>query len=290
MKVINDKREEHFQILEKQFFNYRYAYIFFEKQLRKAYPKADDLSLYPSKEELLSKIGKIQNATQLMAFVKNIKEDLNENKIMEGQHDGLSLTPEESRRALIITSSKKINEFKNRKPTLVDSESDMEKATAILEEAIEKSLGNLFDLKNEIEDLATGDTFPKSQILKQPNWKDLKKWLPKDLSNKKIKLLYNSQKDGANGYTFHQKCDNQGPTYTVIKTKAGKSFGVFLKNSWHSNEGYVYDQDAYMFSVDKKQKYELVDKNTHAQYAGYGSASYGPTFGGGNDVYIPTNW
>lgn len=105
-----------------------------------------------------------------------------------------------------------------------------------------------------------------------------------------MKLLYNSKKDGANGYQFHQKCDNKGSTYTVIKTKAGKTFGFFLANSWHSQENYVYDDKAYMFSIENKAKYELIDKATHAQYAGYGSASYGPTFGGGNDVYIPSNF
>lgn len=43
----------------------------------------------------------------MTAFIKNIKEDLNEGKIM-ATHEDLQLTPEEARRALIITTSKKL--------------------------------------------------------------------------------------------------------------------------------------------------------------------------------------
>jgi len=72
-KLITARRDECIQTLDKQLFHYRHNYAYFEKQLKKAYPQENDLSLYPSKEELFEKLGKISNHIQLMAFVKSIR-------------------------------------------------------------------------------------------------------------------------------------------------------------------------------------------------------------------------
>lgn len=125
MKLINQKREEYFHLLDQQIFNFRYSYIFFEKQLRKTYPKQDDVGLYPTEDELLTRLGKIQNATQLQAFFKTIKEDMNESKMVEGLE--ISLTPEETRRALVINSSKKIAEANKKKPSILNTEAEQDK-------------------------------------------------------------------------------------------------------------------------------------------------------------------
>jgi len=80
--VLKDKKEEYLKILDKQLANYRCNYIYFEKQSRKLYPQENEkeTNLYPSKQEIITKLGKITNSTQLLAFVKNIKQDLNEAK------------------------------------------------------------------------------------------------------------------------------------------------------------------------------------------------------------------
>jgi hypothetical protein len=41
-----------------------------------------------------------------------------------------------------------------------------------------------------------------------------------------------------------------------------------------------------LFSVTDKQKYKM---KQYPEYAIYGSAGYGPTFGGGHDFYIAEN-
>jgi len=43
-------------------------------------------------------------------------------------------------------------------------------------------------------------------------------------------------------------------------------------------------KEAWLFSLTKLKKYKL--RPSHEQYAGYGSTSYGPCFGGGNDFYM----
>jgi len=113
LRIINEKKDEYFQLLDQEVLKYRY-FTFFEKQLRKAFPKEDVAGLYPTKEELYEKLGKLGNTTQLLAFVRNIKEDLNEDKILSEQAE---LTPEENRIFLLKNLSKKIQENKNKFPT-----------------------------------------------------------------------------------------------------------------------------------------------------------------------------
>jgi hypothetical protein len=287
LKMITAKRDEYFHLLDQQLFNYRYGYIFYEKQLRKAFPKAEDASLYPSKEELLTKLSKLQNSTQLMAFVKNVKEDLNESKLYETQ-DGL--TADEARRFLIKNLTKKLEEIKSKSPTLIDPDGDVTKAKEALEKALAKMWDGLFNLNNEIEDIATGDSFPRSVLLKSTDFSMIKKWLDKEYQNRKFKLLYRGTKDGMNATTFHNLCNNKGPTVSVMKSKHGKVFGGFMPDAWTSRNNYINTRNSWVYSITAKAKYTMNDPNTYAQYGGYDYYTYGPTYGGGHDIYLATDF
>jgi hypothetical protein len=287
LKMITAKRDEFFHLLDQQLFNYRYGYIFYEKQLRKAFPKAEDLSLYPSKEDLYNKLSKLQNATQLMAFVKNIKEDLNEAKLFESQE---GLTASEARRFLIKNITKKLEEGKNKLPTLIDPEGDYDKAREQLEKALTKALDSLFTLNNGIDDISTGEGFPKSVLAKASDWALIKKWLDKEWQNKKLKLIYKGTKDGMNATKFHEMCNNKGATITIMKSKHDKIFGGFMPDAWTSKNAYINTTKSWLFSLTAKAKYTMNDPNTYAQYGGYDYSSYGPTFGGGHDIYLSTDF
>jgi hypothetical protein len=289
MKMINQKREEYFQMLDQQLFNLRYSFIFFEKQLRKSFPKQDDLSLYPTKDELVSKLGKIQNSTQLTAFFKTLKEDINEHKMVESLE--ISLTPEEMRRALIINSTKKINEALKKKPTIIDTEADQEKILETLQEQVDKAMDGLFDLQDSIEDIATGDNFPKSALMKPAEFRLFKKWLPKEYANKKVKLIYSGKKDGYTASAFHQKVNGKGATISVMKSKTyNKVFGGFLDKDWGSSNSTIQSDKVFLFSITNKEKYTANGNNQYGvANAANGGMSYGPVFGAGNDVYVSTN-
>jgi hypothetical protein len=103
----------------------------------------------------------------------------------------------------------------------------------------------------------------------------------------RFSLLFNSSKDGASSSTFHYYCDGAFPTITVIYDTAGRKFGGYTTQSWSEPKGgscSCRDEFAFIFNLSNKQKYELIDKF----YTGAISRgnSYGPTFGGGNDLYI----
>ena len=59
----------------------------------------------------------------------------------------------------------------------------------------------------------------------------LKAWLPPQ--DGKWKLLFRASQDGFTAQAFHGRCDNKGPTVTIVKS-GSNIFGGFTENSWHS--------------------------------------------------------
>jgi TLD len=99
-------------------------------------------------------------------------------------------------------------------------------------------------------------------------------------------LCYRATSQSFDSSKFHAGCDKKGPTITIVKAN-NRVFGGFTQISWTGAQGYVSDKEAYLFSVDREQQF-FVKKDT-AGYAIYDSTGYGPTFGGGHDLYIATN-
>ncbi|KAH3817461.1 interferon-induced protein 44-like [Dreissena polymorpha] len=99
-------------------------------------------------------------------------------------------------------------------------------------------------------------------------------------------LLYKITRDGCNATTFHQKCDNQGPTVTVLYNQQGSVYGGYASANWNSPGAYIQDGNAFLFQLkfsgsEKFTKFPLVN----AVNGMYGLATYGPTFGSGHDLY-----
>ncbi|KAH3823359.1 hypothetical protein DPMN_125158 [Dreissena polymorpha] len=98
-------------------------------------------------------------------------------------------------------------------------------------------------------------------------------------------LLYKITRDGCNATTFHQKCDNQGPTVTVLYNQQDSVYGGYGSASWNSIGNYIQDANAFLFQLkysgnDTRTKFPV----TQAIYALYGQSTYGPTFGHGHDL------
>ena len=100
-------------------------------------------------------------------------------------------------------------------------------------------------------------------------------------------LLYRATRDGFTGQAFHAKCDGKGNTISIIKNNLNNVFGGYGSSAWHSSSFSINDPNAFIFSlrragVSNKDKFAVKD----AVYALCGHPSYGPTFGGGYDIYI----
>ena len=75
---------------------------------------------------------------------------------------------------------------------------------------------------------------------------------------KDINLLYRMTEDGNSFKTFHDKCDNQYPALFIAKTKEGYKFVGYTSIGWNSNSnGYLVDEKSFLFSLNKKSKYEV---------------------------------
>ncbi|MBX9641612.1 MAG: TLD domain-containing protein, partial [Mycobacteriaceae bacterium] len=105
-----------------------------------------------------------------------------------------------------------------------------------------------------------------------------------------ITLLYRASRDGRDASSFHRLCDNQGPTITLIKDEQGNVFGGFAALSWHSNNTYSDDRSSFLFTLRNprssgSEAMKFV-RNLSVSHGIYGAVGYGPTFGGGHDIYI----
>ena len=75
--------------------------------------------------------------------------------------------------------------------------------------------------------------FEESMILtNEKHQQSLKGWLPTDLEGD-WRLLFRASRDGFETQTFHSKCDNKGPTITIVKSGAN-IFGGFTEISRNS--------------------------------------------------------
>jgi hypothetical protein len=116
----------------------------------------------------------------------------------------------------------------------------------------------------------------------------LKRWLP--YSKKGWEIIYRASKDGFGAATFHSKCDNQGPTVTIIQSEAGNVFGGYNPTHWSQSGSYSFDQNSFIFVLQsKKGKPSKFDNFGTDRNSTYNCAGYGPTWGGGHDLYVCDN-
>ncbi|CDW87296.1 UNKNOWN [Stylonychia lemnae] len=100
------------------------------------------------------------------------------------------------------------------------------------------------------------------------------------------KLLFKATDNGFTAQSFHQKCDNQGPTISFILSEHGQVFGGYTSVSWTSPFFWdnIKDNDAFIFSLTKN--------TIHNQYQDFDNAighqkDYLMVFGGGGgDIRI----
>ena len=96
--------------------------------------------------------------------------------------------------------------------------------------------------------------------------------------NKKItaQLLYRLTRDGELYKTFHEKCDNKGPTLVLIYNTSNIKTGGYTPLSWDSSSDWKNDNDTFIFNLTNKKIFEKPNKNnTDSIYCNY---NYGPWF------------
>ena len=70
---------------------------------------------------------------------------------------------------------------------------------------------------------------PDTHIVNQQYDDELREWLGNDY---KWKLIYRASEHGYSAKSFHECCDDKGPTLIVIKSSGGWIFGGYTTQSW----------------------------------------------------------
>lgn len=95
---------------------------------------------------------------------------------------------------------------------------------------------------------------------------------------------------GSTSYDFHAAADGKGATFVLMSASEDgthwKTVGGYDPQSWNSQMGYNYVSNpsnwtAFLFNLT-----DGVKKSQTAGYETFNTASYGPTFGGGHDLYV----
>ena len=209
--------------------------------------------------------------------------------------------------SLQITFKIKILNFKDFTLELLKQKNDVETTIEFLCETVNYLKNENMELKNENvelkkeinelklkiqeineiikpiqeEKLRIEKNFLESKIISENDEKELiLKWInPK--SNIKLTLLFQSSRDGDRTSTFYNKVSNKSSILIIIKSNYGYRFGGYTTLNFQNTNNYKQDEKAFIFSIDKKKKYNI----TQAQYAIYTDSNYF-AFGGGNDICI----
>ena len=147
------------------------VYIFFDKQLKKAYPSQEDIPfLFPTKVDLITKFEKITNATQLTAFLRNLKEYINEHKIINTSSGDLK----RNRVVFIQTLSEELVEEEKKTPSYKTWDISWARFKNELQNQIDDLSGKLLVLEDSIQDAIFLQN-QHSRVLENEDFKIFKK-------------------------------------------------------------------------------------------------------------------
>jgi BTB/POZ domain-containing protein KCTD9 len=69
-------------------------------------------------------------------------------------------------------------------------------------------------------------------------------------------MIYKATRDGFSAFNFHLKCDNRGPTLTLVKSSSNNEiFGGYTSIPWTSSQyRWVRDDKAFLFTLSEGGK------------------------------------
>lgn len=139
-----------------------------------------------------------------------------------------------------------------------------------------------------------GTLFDTSTILTTAILRSAATTLFPEINNASTTLRYRASTHGYTAAAFHARCNGVSPIFFVIKANTGYIATAYSVVSFNSVTNYVSAPSGTNFlnnlwngtSTSTSKFYNSVYAG---QYSLYDHPNYGPTFGGGHDLYIPDN-
>ena len=251
--------------------------------------KFEDLKVFPIKiYELKIEFEKLKQLDDNFSifkkperFIKAIKNSIDANRYSIEFNNELN--------EIIFEIKNELFEDGGARIKIPEQEQALETQVEVLTKTLSEMMKEIQNLKQKSldKDEAAIKSFLQTSFLNNEEKKMISKWIHPDKVIR-FNLLFSSDKDGDRASTFHQICDGIFPTITVIQDTSGRKFGGYSTQNWgQSNAGASYTRapESFIFNLSNKQKFEL-NEQFHKN-AVYRHNSYGPTFGGGHDLYIP---
>ena len=109
--------------------------------------------------------------------------------------------------------------------------------------------------------------------------------------NNSFKLLYRGSENEYSAKRFHDLCDGQAPTFTIIQTEFGNVCGGYTEQKWMSTTQYLTDKNAFLFLIRSNDEYyapkcPMIFECKSPEFAILPSRKNGPTFGSGSELCI----
>ncbi|UZO02545.1 uncharacterized protein OCT59_021024 [Rhizophagus irregularis] len=153
----------------------------------------------------------------------------------------------------------------------------------------------------ELQSRPSGKSIPRkyidSKIITIQHVELISKWIDRSASYE-FKLMLCGSRDGFSVNKFHEICDNQPRTVTIVKVKGSdKILGGYNPVEWKSAGDYSSTKDSFIFSFDNSNSIEnhilsrVKNENKAIWNGEWRSYSFGPSFGNsdlilyGNDFY-----
>ena len=146
---------------------------------------------------------------------------------------------------------------------------------------LENKVNELYSIKEEYLKLkakeieGNNNFFLESSIIKKEDENIILSWF--DKKPQRFKLLFDTKKDGDSINIFYKRCENITPTILFFKTTKGARFGGYTTSFW-GNKGYSKDEKSFIFSLDKKEKYKVINKKCailgRDEYFQFGACSF----------------
>merc|ERR1712083_144417 len=123
--------------------------------------------------------------------------------------------------------------------------------------------------------------FTLSEIADNSQIDQINSWMPAN-GSKNWTLCYSKNIHGGNASTFHSNCDDRGHSVVLIRLSTGKKIGGYAHNGWISSNNWIGESNCFLFSLTNNFKHDSRNGVDNL----YDGSNYGPTFGGGHDLYI----
>ena len=304
IEVVEENHQKAIQQVHEQVKNLKKLYEDFEMNLNNAYLSYEEVEvMFPSLESLNKSLQGINEAPKLEELIQSLKE-----RLSLDEDEVLALETDDFKKDFFGFFMGVLQQEGEKKPEPKFKYFSDTRAKEEAKACLDNFFKDMFHLENKVNpdirvhmaqnnadnmfnNLLLPKEVPKNNfgnIINNLEMTVIMGWVPRRLRVLTPKLIYQGSRDGMTPKRFHQLCDGKGPTITLIEcifegSNEPTKIGGFLDQSWHS-EGYIYSEEAFLFSVTAKVQCPLVQKGK----AAYGRPAYGPRFcgDGPDDLYV----